>query len=89
MRNIKLGNQTLIKGDITPDTEKVVDTVENNIYKALRVIPIPKFFPIPPRTFFELSVTPKKVIINAPIGLAHRFHHSVSKACTLPVPRCL
>ena len=78
-----------MKGDITPDTENVVDTVENNIYNALRVIPIPKFLPIHPRTFFELSVTPQNVIINAPIGLAQRFHHSVSKACTLPVPRSL
>ena len=84
-RKRKFGSHTLMKGDITPLTEKVVDTVENRIYSALRVSPTPKFLLIPPRTFFELSVTPNRVIMNAPIGLAQRFHHSVSKACTLPL----
>ena len=68
-------------------TENVVDTVEKSIYKALRVMPMPKFLPIPPRTFLELRVTPNNVMMKAPIGLAQRFHHSVSKACTLPDPR--
>ena len=86
-KNKKLGNHTLINGDITPLTEKVVETVENNTYKALNATPTPRFLPIPPRTFFELNVTPNSVMINAPIGLAHRFHHSVSNACTLPAPR--
>ena len=31
-RKMKFGSQTLIKGDITPFTEKVVDTVEKRIY---------------------------------------------------------
>jgi hypothetical protein len=30
-RKTKLGSQTLMNGDITPVTEKVVETVENKI----------------------------------------------------------
>ena len=86
-KNTKLGIHTLIKGDITPFTEKVVDTVVNRMYNALSVIPLPRGFPIPPRTFFELNVTPNSVMMNAPIGLAQRFNHSVSKAWILPEPR--
>ena len=84
-KKMKLGSHTLMNGDMTPFTENVVDTVEKRIYNALSVSPKPKFLPIPPRTFLELMVTPRSVMINAPIGLAQRFHHSVSKACTLRV----
>ena len=52
-RKRKFGSHTLMKGDITPLTEKVVETVENRIYSALKVSPTPKFLPIPPRTFLE------------------------------------
>ena len=76
-----------MNGDITPLTENVVLTVENKIYAAVRVTPIPRFLPIPPRTFLLDNVTPSKVIMNAPSGPANREYHSVSNALTLPAPR--
>ena len=79
-RKTKLGIHADMKGDITPLTEKVVLTVENRIYRAVSTNPIPKFFPIPPRTFRDDIVTPSSVMINAPSGDAHRLWYSVSKA---------
>ncbi len=67
-RNMKLGSQTDINGDITPLTEKVVETVENRIYIAESVIPMPRFFPMPPLTLRLESVTARSVMINAAIG---------------------
>ena len=86
-RKTRFGSQAAIKGDITLLTEKVVLTVENKIYSAVRTMPIPKFFPIPPRTLRLDIVTPNKVIINAPKGEAQRLWYSTSKAFTLPEPR--
>ena len=79
-RKTKLGSQADIKGDITSVTEKVVLTVEKRIYRAVNTSPIPRFFPIPPRTLRDDMVTPSRVMINAPSGEAHRLWYSVSKA---------
>ena len=76
-----------MKGDITLLTEKVVLTVENNIYIAVKTIPIPRFLPIPPRTLRLDIVTPKSVMIKAPKGEAQRLWYSTSNAFTLPEPR--
>ena len=76
-----------MNGDMTPLTEKVVLTVENKIYAAVSVTPIPRFLPIPPRTFLLESVTPKSVMMNTPKGPAKRVYHSVSNALTFPAPR--
>ena len=79
-RNTKLGNQTAMNDDITPETANVVETVENKIYSADRAMPIPRFFPIPPLTLRALRVTAISVMINAAIGEAKRLYHSVSNA---------
>lgn len=71
-RKRKLGSQAAMKGDMTLLTEKVVLTVENRIYAAVRTTPIPRFLPIPPRTLRLDMVTPSSVMINAPRGDAQR-----------------
>ena len=71
-KKTRFGSHAAINGLITLLTEKVVDTVENRIYAAVSMIPIPRFLPIPPRTLRLLIVTPRSVMINAPRGDAQR-----------------
>ena len=87
-RNTKFGSHAAMNGDMTLLTEKVVLTVEKRIYAAVRITPMPRFFPIPPRTFRLDIVTPRRVMMNAPKGDAQRLWYSTSKAFTLPDPRC-
>ena len=86
-RKTRLGSHAAMKGDMTLLTEKVLLTVEKSIYAAVRTTPIPRFFPIPPRTLRLDIVTPRRVMINAPRGIAQRLWYSTSKALTLPEPR--
>lgn len=71
-RKTKFGIHAAMKGDIEPLTEKVVETVEKRIYPAVRTMPMPKFLPIPPRTLRLDMVTPRRVMMKAPMGSAHR-----------------
>ena len=48
------------------------EAIVNNIYNALRAIPIPICSPIPPRIFFDDSDTPISIRIKAANGLANR-----------------
>ena len=64
------GSQTAANTGILPLTANILDTVVNNIYNALRAIPIPICSPIPPRIFFDDSDTPINIRISAAKGLA-------------------
>ena len=71
-RNIIFGSQTAAKTGILPFMANMLDMVVNNIYNALRAIPIPICSPIPPRIFFDDSDTPISIRIKAANGLANR-----------------
>ena len=71
-KNTKFGSHAAMNGDMTLLTENVVLTVEKRIYAAVKTTPIPRFLPIPPRTFRLDIVTPKSVMMKAPKGLAQR-----------------
>ena len=71
-KNTKFGSHAAMNGLITLFTLKVVLTVENRIYSAVSTMPIPRFLPMPPRTFRLDIVTPNSVMMNAPKGLAQR-----------------
>ena len=65
IRNTILGIHTATTGGVFPFTAKVEDTVWKTMYPKLSAIPIPKFNPIPPLTFFAERATPMSVNINA------------------------
>lgn len=71
-RKTKFGSQAAMNGLITLFTLKVVLTVEKRIYAAVRMMPIPKFFPMPRRIRRLDIVTPSSVMINAPTAEAQR-----------------
>lgn len=66
------GSQTAITVGMVPLTAKVVDMDVKSTYNELNAIPIPRFSPIPPRTFFEDKETPIKVMIIADKGIEYR-----------------
>ena len=72
IKNSIFGNQTANNGFILPFMANVLDSVENNINKALKAMPIPMLTPIPPLTFREASDTPINVKIIEASGMENR-----------------
>ena len=65
MRNVIFGSHTAAMGVILPLTAKVDEMVWNTMYPKLMAIPIPRFNPMPPLTFFAESERPISVSIKA------------------------
>ena len=72
IKNSIFGNQTANSGFILPFMANVLDSVENNINKALKAMPIPILIPIPPLILREASDTPINVKIREAKGIEKR-----------------
>lgn len=72
IKNSIFGNQTANSGFILPFMANVLDSVENNINKALKASPIPILIPIPPLILREASDTPINVKIREAKGIEKR-----------------
>ena len=69
-RYIRFGIQTENPAGRTPLFANSSKNLPKRMYEKQRVIPIPIWRPVPPRTFREDSETPIRVSMNVDIGYA-------------------
>lgn len=69
IKKVIFGIHTASSVGITPFTAKVVDMVVKITYNPLSPRPMPKFNPMPPRTFREESETPISVITSTEMAV--------------------
>ena len=72
MANMMFGIHAAMTDGMLPLMENDVLNLEKSTYAALSAMPMPRFAPVPPRTFLAESDTPMSVRMNAANGLEKR-----------------